>query len=451
MTMPKPFSILFILLLQGCTTVNVEQEYANVQKESLARTGHTITWQQTLGDHKHIQHMVEEILKDGLTREEAIRLSLLNNQDLQSTFQTLGIAQADVVQAGLFTNPSLSALFRIPTNGNSGTGVEIDLLFRISDLWNVPLRRNVAEVDALRMTQLVIKEILRTAATARDTFDDLLLQQAMYRFMARNVALFQTTVEELQVRFHAGLVNDLDIYLAENVLFEGQVELINIQSSLITARAHLMETLGLDPIELSTIKIVGDLENMPLQTISPEQGWEFAKYHRVDLQLNHLQISQTYRLLEWQKAKIFGDVGLGGNYTRELDKGKSAGPLLVFQIPIFNQNQGGIARAEFQLNQAHQQLKATELAIKQEIRSLLGELTFHETHAQLFREKMLIAQQNALSYVEHFYSTMQLNSIFLIEARRRILETQRGYFKALRAYRQTESKLQVALGGQFSN
>ena len=446
---PKAFLWFIVLLFPGCATVNVEQDHARVQKESLTRTGHPIRWQQTPEDRVQTIQMVTEMLKDGITREEAIRISLLNNQRLQATFQSLGITRADVVQSGLYTNPTLGALFRFPTNGAGVAGVDLDLLFSISDLWNVPLRRDVAEVEALRITQLVVGEILRTAAAARDSFDELLLQQAMYQFMAGNVSLFQTTVEELQVRFHAGLVNDLDIYLAKNVLFDGQVDLASIQSSLITARARLIEILGLDPLERVAIKIVGDLEKMPLRTLSPEEGWDFATHHRIDLQLSRLQISQTHRLLAWQKARIFGDVGIGGNYTREVDKVKSAGPLLVLQIPIFNQNQGGIARAEFQLDQAQQQLKATELAAKQEIQSLLGELKFHETHAQLFREKMLVAQQKALSYVERFYSTMQLNSIFLIEARRRILSTQRGYFQALRAYRRTESRLQVALGGQY--
>ncbi len=441
--------LLALLTLHGCASVNVEQDHGRMQQESLHRVGQPVVWQHTAEDRTQTKKMVKELLKDGLTREEAIRVSLLNNPQLQAHFQALGIARADVVQAGLYTNPSLGALFRFPTSGGSGTGVELDLLLRISDLWNVPLRRSVVEIEALRISQLVIQEILRTAAAARDTFDDLLLQRALYRFMEGNVSLFKTTVEELQVRFHAGLVNDLDIYLAENVLFEGQVDLARIKSSLITARAQLLETLGLDPLEHDTFKIVGNLEKMPLRRFSPEMGWQYAQRHRIDLQLTRLQISQTRRLLDWQKARIFGDVGLGGNYTRELDQVNSVGPLLVLQIPIFNQNQGGIARAEFQYQQAQHQLEATELTTKQDIQRLLGELAFHETHAQLFRDKMLVAQQKALDYVERFYSTMQLNSIFLIEARRRILSTQRGYFQALRAYRRTESMLQVALGGQY--
>ncbi len=438
--------LLIGLLSAGCAAINVEERYEAIKDESLLRTGHTISWERTPRDRTHITDIITKRLDNGLTREEAIQLSVINNQQLQTAFQSLGIAEADIVQAGLYTNPSLGALLRVPTRSGSGTGVELDVLFRISDLWNVPLRKDVAEVEALRITQLVIQEILQTAAAARDAFDDVLLQEALHRFMVRNVSLFHTTVEELRVRFHAGLVNDLDIYLAENVLFEGQVDLARIKSALVTARARLVETLGLDPIKLSAIELSGDLEKMPLRTLSPTQGWKFAKQHRTDLQLNRLQIQQTQRLLQLQKARVFGDVGIGGNYTRELDKQQSVGPVLVLQLPIFNQNQGGIARAEYQLKEARQQLQATELRAKQDIQRLLGELSFHETHARLFREQMLVAQQKALSYVERFYSTMQLNSIFLIEARRRILDTQRGYFQALRAYRRTESQLQVALG-----
>ena len=438
-----------IPILGGCATINVDQDREHIVSESLARTGEPLVWQQTPEDQFQSDKVVAELLKNGLIRNEAIRVALLNNQVLQATLESLGIARADVVQAGLYTNPELGVLFRLPTSGATGTNAELDLLFRISDLWNVPLRRNVAEVDALRVTKLVIQEVLETAARARDAFDDVLLQEAMHAFMTDNVSLFQTTVEELQVRYHAGLVNDLDIYLAENVLFEGQVELARITSNLLTAQARLAETLGLDPLSLSDLQIKGDLEDIPRRHVSPEQFWEIAKAQRIDLQLAQLQITQTRRLLSLQKARIFGDVGLGGNYTRELDGVRSAGPLLVLQIPIFDQNQAGIARAEFQLRQAQKNFEATALTRKQEIQRLVGELKFHETHVNLFRDKMLVTQQKALSYVERFYATMQLNSIFLIEARRLILDTQRGYFQALRAYRQTESRLQLALGGEL--
>ena len=446
-------SILYVLsamlIVEGCATVDVAQDRTKIERESLARTGNSLDWPQTPDERVEIDRIVNECLKEGLTRKEAMQIALLNNKQLQSTLESLGIARADVVQAGLYTNPELGALFRFPTRGASGTNTEIDLLFRISDLWNVPLRRKVAEVDALRVTQLVIQEVLATAAKARDAYDDVLLQEAMHNFVTGNVNLFQTTVEELKVRYHAGLVNDLDIYLAENVLFEGQVELARIASNRTTAWARLEEVLGLDPFIIADFNINGDLEDMPVRTLSPEQGWAFAKQHRIDLQLMRLQMTQTQRLLDLQKARIFGDVGVGGNYTRELDSVRSAGPFLVLQIPIFDQNQAGIARAEFQLRQAQKQLEANELTAKQEIQRLLGELKFHETHVNLFRDNMLVAQQNALSYVERFYATMQLNSIFLIEARRRILSTQRGYFQALRAYRQTESMLQLALGGKL--
>ena len=445
-----PLIISFIMpLLGGCVSINVDQDREHLMSESLVRTGKPVVWQETPKDQLHTQQAVRELLKDGLLRDEAIRVALLNNQNLQATLESLGIARADVVQAGLYSNPELGALFRFPTSGATGTNVELDLLFRISDLWNVPLRRNLAEVDAARVTKLVIQDVLKTAARARDAFDDVLLQEAMHAFMTYNVRLFQTTVEELHVRFHAGLVNDLDIYLAKNILYDGHVELARIHSHLLTARARLAETLGLDPLSLSALEVNGNLEDMPIRKISPTQSWKFAKAQRIDLQLAQLQITQTQKLLSLQKARIFGDVGLGGNYARELDGIRSTGPLLVLQIPIFDQNQAGIARAEFQLRQAQKNYDATQLSAKQEIQRLVGELTFHETHVNLFRDKMLVGQQQALSYVERFYATMQLNSIFLIEARRQILNTRRGYFQALRAYRQTESMLQLALGGEL--
>jgi cobalt-zinc-cadmium efflux system outer membrane protein len=48
------------------------------------------------------------VLAGGLELDEALRLAPLNNRHLQAEFAALGVARADLVQAGLLRNPSAS-------------------------------------------------------------------------------------------------------------------------------------------------------------------------------------------------------------------------------------------------------------------------------------------------------------------------------------------------------
>ena len=50
-------------------------------------------------------------IADGLTQEEAVAIALWNSPSFQATLADLGIARADLAEAGLLRNPILSLLF----------------------------------------------------------------------------------------------------------------------------------------------------------------------------------------------------------------------------------------------------------------------------------------------------------------------------------------------------
>ena len=52
-----------------------------------------------------------------MTADDAVQIAMLNNRDLQALYSELGLAQADLVQAGLFRNPILDAAVFFPLSG----------------------------------------------------------------------------------------------------------------------------------------------------------------------------------------------------------------------------------------------------------------------------------------------------------------------------------------------
>ena len=96
-----------IVTLSGCTTSQLTTTDEFVSE----RTGYELP---ALEDEKLISEKVDELLADTLELEQAIEVALFNNRHLQALYASLGIAQADLVQAGLPENPSLDTHIGYP-------------------------------------------------------------------------------------------------------------------------------------------------------------------------------------------------------------------------------------------------------------------------------------------------------------------------------------------------
>ena len=150
--------LLSLLLLSGCAQVHTEEEWTSL--ESLSSDSNDLVWIQSLEDQAFVDQRVNEELAAPLTREGAVRIALLNNSHLQAIFEKIGVSKSDLVQAGLFTNPKVSALFKFPTIGGT-TNVELESsLLPISDLWLIPQRRKFARA-ALEKTLFEVADKIR--------------------------------------------------------------------------------------------------------------------------------------------------------------------------------------------------------------------------------------------------------------------------------------------------
>src|SRR4051812_29027480 len=74
---------------------------------------------------------VETLLRATLTADRAVQIALLNNRNLQATFEEIGVAKADLLEAGLLKNPSFDASVRFPDGGggtNNEFAIAVDFL-----------------------------------------------------------------------------------------------------------------------------------------------------------------------------------------------------------------------------------------------------------------------------------------------------------------------------------
>ncbi|HEY0523136.1 MAG TPA: hypothetical protein VGD08_07095, partial [Stellaceae bacterium] len=91
-----------MLLLDACVSVNPDAAFSDVQTTVSARLGgKEVKWNRDTEEDKAAQDAVARLLESPLTADSAVQIALLNNRRLQAEYEDLGVAQADLIQAGL--------------------------------------------------------------------------------------------------------------------------------------------------------------------------------------------------------------------------------------------------------------------------------------------------------------------------------------------------------------
>ena len=107
--------VLFLVVpIAGCVQIPKEAGFGDVQQLVTQRVDYQLRWNQSTTADAEVEQAVARLLEDELSVDAATQISLLNNPDLQATYEGLGIIQADVVEAGLLENPVFFGRARFP-------------------------------------------------------------------------------------------------------------------------------------------------------------------------------------------------------------------------------------------------------------------------------------------------------------------------------------------------
>ena len=105
---PSVALITGLAALGGCASLRPDGGFAPIEQTARDRLGKDLRWARSDADQDGIAQRVSQLLAQPLTVDDAVQLALLNNRGLQAAFQDLGLAEADVVQAGRLPKPGFS-------------------------------------------------------------------------------------------------------------------------------------------------------------------------------------------------------------------------------------------------------------------------------------------------------------------------------------------------------
>ena len=134
---------LLLFGLTGCASVDLRAGFPEVSAAVAERSTTKIVWNNGTDLDREAEEKLRALRQKKLTADDAVQIAMLSNRDLQAIYTELGVAQADLVQAGLFRNPILDAAVLFPLSGVR-PDIQLSVVVGFLDVLYVPLRKRVA-------------------------------------------------------------------------------------------------------------------------------------------------------------------------------------------------------------------------------------------------------------------------------------------------------------------
>jgi cobalt-zinc-cadmium efflux system outer membrane protein len=436
-------------LLGGCAPSSPDHSFSKVQSLAAERLGKRVQWNADTTEDRQVAMRLREVLARPLVADSAVQVALLNNRKLQATFEDLGIAQADFVQAGLLENPVLDFSARFPNSAPRKTYLDILATENFVNIFLIPARRKIAAAQLDQAVAHVNSEVLSLAAETESAF---------YAYLAarQNVELRQSIADAAAASLdasarlrEAGNITDLDYYGERAQAARTTVELANAKADEVDAREHLNADMGVWGPQAGWT-VASRLPDLPANEVRPEGLETLAIEQRQDLHAAQRDVLAEARLYGFTvDTRFFAQADLGPEAERETDGQWRIGPTLSVPIPLFDQGQAAIPRAAAVLRQSQQRYAALAVDIRSEVRAARARMFNARAAAEFYRDEVIPTQQRYLNQTQLHYNGMFVSVFQLLQAKRDEIDAAAQYIQSLKIYWTSRAELQRAVGGRL--
>jgi len=440
----KPLAaIAVILLLGGCASFSTDGGLNDVSALTQQRTGQPVS-AAVDSDGAATDSAVADLLAKPLTPDSAVRIALANNRGLQAVFAELGVAEADLVQAGRLGNPGFS-FGRL----RSGNDVEIDrsVLFNIVGLLTLPIRSSIERRRFEQAKLQAASDAVRLAADTRRAYFNAVAAQQTVQFMQQVKLSAEAGAELAQRMARIGNFSKLDAAREQVFYAETTAQLAHGMQNVTNTREQLTRLLGLWGPRIA-FTLPERLPDLPKALTAISDIEAQAMQQRLDVQIAKRDTEATASALGLTNATRFINV-LDAGYINKSETGKprANGYEVSLEIPLFDWGGARTRKAESQYMAAVNRTAEIAIRARSEVREAYATQRTTFDIATHYRDEILPLRKKIADEVGLRYNGM-LMSVFelLTEARQQAgsvntaIEAQRDFWLA-------ETDLQMAING----
>ncbi len=442
-----------ITLAIGCASTNPSGARDDVADILAERSGleNVVVERNDEQSASKVRERVSKLLEQPVSVDVALRVALLNNRDLQATLEMLGVAQADLVEAGLLSNPTISGDLVNSTTGN-GLGGGLGLSTSLLSAFLIPAKKRVAKAQLQHA-------VLTVGTAALSLVRDVKVAYAGVQAAAARRDLRRTLVQTAEFAddfsqrlLEAGNTTELDRALFASDLDEARLELADAELALAAAREELNRHLGLWGNDIDW-KLGKALPPPPQQEVQLDRLEQVGVQQRLDLTAARFEAESIGYALKLRRRGLVPEIEVGVEARNEVgnDAGHEwvVGPSLSIELPIFNPGHADLARLGAQLRAAEHRVQAMAIDARSHIRVHRRELTTTRAKAEYLRDTVLPRRKQVGQRALERYNAMLLGAFELLELRHEQVESELHYVDAREDYWVARAFLEWAVGGQF--
>ncbi|UCF77066.1 MAG: TolC family protein, partial [Betaproteobacteria bacterium] len=335
---------LAVVLLTGCASFSKDGGFGAVESVARERLGMEAKWVRSDKDADAVRQTVKVLLSAPLTPDAAVQAALLNNRGLQATYYELGIAEADLVQAGRLRNPGF--VFERLSRGDI-VDIERTFFFDIIGLLTMPVRTDLERRRFAIVQQRVAAELLQVAADTRRAYYRAVAAGEGARYMEQ-VKLAAEASAELARRMAAvGNFSKLDEAREQVFYAEVTAQLARVKQTAIAERERLTRLMGLwgEDVAFRLPERLPALPKVPSPVADLESE---ALKRRLEVQAAMKEAEGIAASLGLVKATGFINVlEVGYRRNSTTSEGRQTGYEIELRLPIFDWGDARVARAEY--------------------------------------------------------------------------------------------------------
>lgn len=387
-----------------------------------------------------------------LTLVELEQWALAGNPSLRRAAALVGAARGNALQAGLPPNPGVG--YEGQQLGSGGQAEQHGVIFSQEIVRGGKLRldRAVADRDRVRLDQEFAAQQQRVLTDVRIAFYQVLLAQRQITVTQDLIQISQRGAQAVDALYQANEVGRVDILQAQLESENAQLLSQNAHNRMDAAWRSLAAIVG-DPT-LPPQALEGDLAAPP-QELTFEAALGRLLSQSPEIAAATAAVERARLALERQRAEPIPNVDLAGvvNVIDNGIGGRTDGNVAVsVPLPIFNRNQGGIARASHELVAAREALAQLQLDLQNRLAPVFEQYSNARNQVRRYDEVILPAARESLDLTQRMYGAGETNYTSLLTAQRTYSQTQLNYLESVKALRIAQIEIDgLLLSGSLQN
>ena len=440
----RAFICLLPLTLLGCANFSADGGLNRVSELSRERIGYSVPHVLNTTNSSTVEARISTLLSATLSSDSVVEITVLNHPRLRVALADLGIAEADLVQAGRIRNPGFS-FGRLSGNGE----VEIDraIMFDLSGLLSMPLRRAIEERRFAQTQLQTALQIVRLATDTRRAYFQAVAAQQSLVYMKQVDQAAQASSELAERMSKAGNWGKLEQARELAFRHEVAVQLARAEHNVNATHERLVRLLGLGDSH-QALKLPERLPDLPAALKRIDEIETQALAQRLDVQVAKLDTESTAKSLGLTRATRFVNAFEVGYQNKSASNASLAeGYQVEFSLPLFDWGQARVRRAESVYMRSFYRAADVAIQARSEAREGYGSYRTNFDIARQYRDEIIPARKRISDEVLLRYNGM-LSSVFelLADARAQItsinlaIDAQRDFWIA-------ESELNFVVNG----